>query len=100
MADALIYESQGHRLDLTKITRLYPAAIVEGGGAEAQVSLEWADLKKDEVKISEFVLVFDFDPPGEIPKQRRLLHFKTKAELIETMQTLSDIFENANERSG
>ncbi|MHC3993894.1 hypothetical protein ACXWTF_03640 [Thiomicrolovo sp. ZZH C-3] len=95
MADTMLYEAQGLQLDLSKITRLYPAAIVEGGGAEAQVSLEWAELKKDEVKIAEYVLVFDFDPPGEVPAQRKLLHFETKAALFETMQTLSDIFEKA-----
>lgn len=91
----MLFEAQGLQMDLAKITRLYPAAVVEGGGAEAQVSLEWAELKKEEVKIAEYVLVFDFDPPGEIPKQRQLLHFKTKAELFETMQTLSDLFEKA-----
>jgi len=92
----MIYEAQGVRLDLSKITRLYPAAIVEGAGAEAQVSLEWAELKKEEVKIAEYVLVFDFDPPGELPEQRQILHFGTKAALFETMQQLSDIFEAAH----
>ena len=50
----MLYEAQGLTLDLAKITRLYPAAIVEGAGAEAQVSLEWAELKKEEVKIAEY----------------------------------------------
>jgi len=95
VADEMIYRAQGLALDLSKITRLYPAAIVEGAGAEAQVSLEWAELKKEEVRIAEYVLVFDFDPPGEVPVQRQILHFETKEALFETMQTLSDVFEKA-----
>ena len=91
----MLYDAQGLILDLTKITRLYPAAIVEGAGAEAQVSLEWAEMKKDEVRIAEYVLVFDFDPPGEVPLQRQILHFETKEALFTTMQELSDIFEKA-----
>lgn len=91
----MIYEAQGLSLDLSKITRLYPAAIVEGAGAEAQVSLEWAELKSGEVSIAEYVLVFDFDPPGEVPEQRKLLHFETKESLFDAMQELSNIFEKA-----
>jgi len=90
-----MYEAQGLSLDLSKITRLYPAAIVEGAGAEAQVSLEWAEMKQDEVRIAEYVLVFDFDPPGEVPVQRQILHFETKDGLFDTMKTLSDLFEKA-----
>lgn len=89
----MLYESQGHTLDLSKITRLYPAAIVEGGGAEAQVSLEWAELKKEEVRIAEFVLVFDFDPPGEVPENRIILHYPTKDELIAAMHEVAVYFQ-------
>lgn len=91
----MIYESQGERLDLTKITRLYPAAIVEGGGAEAQVSLEWAEMKKDAIRIDSYVLVFDFDPPGEVPEHRKILYFDTREALFAAMQHVSDIFESA-----
>lgn len=92
VTDNMLYESQGLMLDLSKITRLYPAAIVEGGGAEAQVSLEWAEMKSDEVKIAEYVLVFDFDPPGEIPENRKILHYSTKEELIEAMHAVARYF--------
>jgi hypothetical protein len=91
----MMYEAQGLTLDLSKITRLYPAAIVEGGGAEAQVSLEWAEMKKDEVKIGEYVLVFDFDPPGQSPENRQILHFATKEELVAVMQEVAAIFSHA-----
>jgi len=89
----MIYESQGLTLDLSKITRLYPAAIVEGGGAAAQVSLEWAEMKQAEIRIDEYVLVFDFDPPGEIPEQRQILHYPTKDALIAAMREVAAFFE-------
>ncbi len=85
----MIYEAQGHKVDLSTITRLYPAAIVEAGGEIAQVSLEWAAMKKDEVPISSYVLVFDIDPLGEIPENRIELVYETEAELIEVMKDVA-----------
>ena len=91
--NSMLYEAQGLSLDLSKITRLYPAAIVEGGGAEAQVSLEWAEMKKEEVRIDEYVLVFDFDPAGEVPVNRQILHFPSKEALIAAMQEVAKYFD-------
>ncbi len=91
----MIYRAQGLELDLSKITRLYPAALVAGGGAEAQVSLEWAELKKDEVEIAEWILVFDFDPPGEIPEHRQILSYPSKEELIAAMYEVSKYFDGS-----
>jgi len=82
----MIYESQGKKIDLTQLTRLYPAATVEVQGEIAQVSLEWAEMeKKQEVPIASYVLVFDIDPLGEIPNNRIELTFQTKVALIEAM---------------
>jgi hypothetical protein len=89
----MIYKSQGHTIDLSKITRLYPAARVEAGGETAQVSLEWAELKKDVVPISAFVLVFDFDPVGEVPQNRIELVYETKEELIAAMTEVAAYFD-------
>ncbi len=89
----MIYRAQGLELDLEKITRLYPAALVEGGGAEAQVSLEWAEMKKDAVRIEAYVLVFDFDPAGEVPVNRKILHYPTKEALIEAMHEVARYFD-------
>ena len=85
----MIYEVQGHRIDLSLITRLYPAATVEAGGETAQVSLEWAEMKKGEVPISGYILVFDVDPLGEIPENRITLVYGTKEELIEAMKDVA-----------
>lgn len=89
----MIYKAQDHTIDLTKITRLYPAARVEAAGEVAHVSLEWADLKKDEVPISAFILVFDFDPLGEVPDDRIELVFESKDELIIAMKEVAVILE-------
>lgn len=88
----MIYEKQGHRLDLTKITRLYPAAIVNASGESVQVSLEWADMKQDVVEIAAYVLVFDFDPIGEVPENRVELSFETKEALFEAMNEVAAYF--------
>lgn len=90
----MIYEYKNETYDLTKITRLYPAAIVEvPGGDSAQVSLEWADMKSDKVTIAYYVLVFDFDPVGEIPVSRKELKCDTKEELFAVMQEVNTYFQ-------
>jgi hypothetical protein len=82
----MIYKSHGQELDLTKITRLYPAVQVDVHGEIAQVSLEWAELNGDKVKLANYVLVFDFDPLGEVVKNRVELTFSTKEELFDEMR--------------
>ncbi len=89
----MIYEAQGHRIDLKRITRLYPAATVRAGGEVAQVSLEWADLKKDQVPIESYVLVFDVDPLGEVPENRVELCYGSKEELIAAMHEVAALFD-------
>ena len=88
----MIYEAQGKKIDLTKITRLYPAATVEAAGGGAQVSLEWAEMKKDVVPITAFVLVFDIDPLGEVPDNRIELVYASREELIEAMNEVAEYF--------
>lgn len=89
----MIYTYKNDTYDLSKVTRLYPAAIVEIPGEDgAQVSLEWAELKKDVVNISSFVLVFDFDPVGEVPTNRKVLTCETKEELFGVMSEVNTYF--------
>lgn len=89
----MIYTYKNEDYDLTKVTRLYPAAIVEIPGEEgAQVSLEWADMKKDVINISCYVLVFDFDPVGEVPTNRKELVCESKDELFAVMQEVNVYF--------
>ena len=89
----MFYEAQGHRIDLSKITRLYPAATVRAGGEVAQVSLEWADLKAGQVPIEAYVLVFDIDPLGEIPENRIELVYESKEALIAAMHEVAPLLE-------
>jgi len=89
----MIYEAQGKKIDLTKVTRLYPAATVEAVGEVAQVSLEWAEMKKDVVNISSFVLIFDIDPLDEVPNNRIELVYESRDALIIAMTDVSHHFE-------
>ena len=89
----MTYTYKNETYDLTKVTRLYPAATIEvPGGDSAQVSLEWADLKHDKITIAYFVLVFDFDPVGELPVNRKELQCETKEELLAVMQEVNVYF--------
>ena len=89
----MIYEYKNEQYDLTKVTRLYPAATVEiPGGESAQVSLEWAEMKSDKVIIAYYVLVFDFDPVGEVPVSRKELRCDTQDELFAVMQEVNSYF--------
>lgn len=90
----MIYEAQGKRIDLTRLTRLYPAATVNVQGEIAQVSLEWAKMeKKQEVPVASYVLIFDIDPLDELPDNRIELVFESEEALIEGMIEVSKYFE-------
>jgi len=87
----MIYKSSEGDLDLSKITRLYPAVVVDMQGEVAEMSLEWEELYGDKVKIVHWVLVFDFTPLHEDVKERTTLVFATKAELIEEIQKVAPL---------
>ncbi|EQB40634.1 hypothetical protein M947_02165 [Sulfurimonas hongkongensis] len=89
----MIYNSSIGEIDLSKLTRLYPAAVVEMQGDEAEMSLEWIEMNEGKVNLKEYILVFDFTPPKEEIKDKKTLHFKTKAELIKTMQEVAQFFQ-------
>lgn len=90
MNNEMIFETSGHRIDLAKITRLYPAALIHAGGESASVSLEWAEMKAEQITLESYVLICDFDPIGEVPINRIELRYKTKEELFAVMQAISD----------
>lgn len=89
MNQECIFEADGKRIDLTKITRLYPAVMIHAGGESASVSLEWAELKKDLIVIEAYVLICDFDPIGEVPTHRLELQFPSKELLMESIEKIS-----------
>ncbi len=89
----MIYNKQNREIDLSKITRLYPAVLVKLGKEVAQVSLEWANSKADDIEILGFVLVFDIDPMHEIPENRIELNFDTIEELFAIMGEVADLLE-------
>lgn len=91
----MIYHHQDHTIDLSKITRLYPAALVRLGEETASVSLEWASMKEGKITLESYVLICDFDLIGEIPKNRIELLFETKEALFDAMRTISHLVNQA-----
>ncbi|MFA6145045.1 MAG: hypothetical protein WCW84_04390 [Sulfurimonas sp.] len=85
----MIYSTKGYEIDLSKVTRLYPAALISAGGESASVSLEWAELKKEQITLESYILICDFDAVGEVPINRIELRFETKEELFESMNEIA-----------
>jgi hypothetical protein len=94
MKNEMIFEANGEQIDLTKITRLYPAALIHAGGESASVSLEWAELKAEQITLEAYLLICDFDPVGEIPTNRIELRYTTKEELFSVMEEIAQRFRN------
>lgn len=89
----MIYKSKDGDISLEKITRLYGAVVIDMQGEIAEMSLEWFDLYGDKVKLINYVLVFDYTPPGENVRDKRVLEFETKETLIEAIQEVAQFFQ-------
>lgn len=94
MKNEMIYSADGQEIDLMKITRLYPAALIHAGGESASVSLEWAEMKAEQITLEAYVLICDFDPVGEVPLNRIELRYATKEALFEAMQEIAQKLRN------
>jgi len=88
----MIYKSKIGDIDLSKLTRLYPAGVVDVDGEKAEMSLEWCEMNADKVNITSYVLVFDFTAPKEEVRDKKELHFETKDELIAIMTEVAQLF--------
>ena len=86
-----IYVYDGGEIDLSLVTRLYPAALISAGGESASVSLEWADMKKEQVILEAYVLICDFDPVGDVPVNRAEIRYETKEELFAAMNDIATL---------
>jgi hypothetical protein len=89
-----LYTYDGGEIDLSLVTRLYPAALISAGGESASVSLEWADMKKEQVTLEAYVLICDFDPVGDVPVNRVEIRFETKEELFGAMSEIASIVQS------
>ncbi len=89
----MIYKLKDRDIDLSRLTRLYPAAVIEMQGEVAEMSLEWMEMNEGKVKLNGYVLVFDFTPPNEEVKDKIILNFETKDELIKEMQEVAKLFD-------
>ncbi|MDD2838479.1 hypothetical protein [Sulfuricurvum sp.] len=87
-----MYQSGDRQIDLSKITRIYPAVLISAGGESASVSLEWAEMKADVIHIEAYLLVCDTDPIGEVPLNRIELRYETKEALFEAIREISARF--------
>lgn len=91
MSSSVIFRRGEEQIDVTKITRLYPAALIHAGGESASVSLEWAELKAGQIMLESYILVCDVDPIGEVPLNRIEFRYETKEELFEAMQEIAHL---------
>jgi hypothetical protein len=86
-----IYVYDGGEIDLSLVTRLYPAALISAGGESASVSLEWADMKKEQITLEAYVLICDFDPVGDVPVNRVEIRYETKEALFSAMNDIASL---------
>lgn len=89
----MIYKSKDGDISLENLTRLYPAVVIDMQGEIAEMSLEWHDLYGDKVKLLKYVLVFDYTPPGEDIRDKKVLEFETKEELLVIMTEVAQFFQ-------
>ena len=89
----MIYKSKDGDIDLSKITRLYPAAVIEMYGEVAEMSLEWMEDNAQKVKVLHYVLVFDLTPLNVEVKDKKTLNFETREELIDAMTEVAKFFD-------
>ena len=90
----MIYKSKDGDISLEKLTRLYAAVVIDMQGEIAEMSLEWFDLYGNKVKLLKYVLVFDYTPPGEDIRDKKVLEFETKEELLAIMGEVAQFFKN------
>ena len=90
----MIYNSKIGEIDLQKVIRLYPAAVIIAEGEAVHMSLEWADMNMDKISVESYVLVFDFTPSGEKTRDKKEIRFGTKDELFSAMQEVAQFFQN------
>ena len=94
----MIYKSREGDLDLSKITRLYPAVVVDMQGEVAEMSLEWVDMNEEVIKsakvsIVHYVLVFDFTPLYEDVKERTTLVYDSREALMAEIQEVAALLD-------
>lgn len=90
----MIFDSKIGEIDLKKVVRLYPAAVIIADGEAVHMSLEWADMNSHKISVESYALVFDFTPSGEKIRDKKEIRFDTKDELFLAMQEVAQFFQN------
>ena len=89
----MIYSSKIGKIDLDQVKMLYPAGIVNVDGEIAEMSLEWCDMNEHRVEITSYVLVFSFSEASAEVKEKKILSFTNKEELIVCMTEVAELFD-------
>ena len=90
----MIYKTNKGDINLKELTRIYPAVLINAAGESAEMSLEWIESYKDKVEIIEYILVFDKTKPGSDKRDKIVLNFKTKEQLLDELKRLDDFIAN------
>lgn len=90
----MLYNSKDGEIDIGRVKMLYPAGIVDVDGEIAEMSLEWCEMNDEKVDITHYVLVFSFSEASVQVKEKKVLTFETKEELIECMTEVAKFFDN------
>jgi len=89
----VVYKFKDEEISLENLTRLYGAVVIDMQGEIAEMSLEWFEQYGDKVAFKAFVLVFDYTLVGESVRDKKVLSFETKEELIEAMSEVAQFFQ-------
>ena len=89
----MIKTFQDTPIDTSTIVRLYPAAVITlPDGDTAQVSLEWAESKFDQINVTGFVLVFDFGTHTPTNPTKKEFFYPTFDALEAAMKEAAGLF--------
>ncbi len=90
----MIYKTTIGDINLKELTRIYPAVLIKAGGETAEMSLEWIESYSDRVEVLEYILVFDKTKPGNDKRDKMILSFETKDELLDELRRLDEFISN------
>ena len=90
----MVYKTKVGDINLKELTRIYPAVLIKAGNEMAEMSLEWIESYSDKVKVISYVLVFDKTKPGCEKRDKIVLEFPTKEELLDELKRLDDFIQN------
>ena len=80
-------------IDLSKIFRIYPAALIEYQKEQTEMSLEWIEQNSDKVDLLSYRLILDYDKNRD--KQTKI-DFHNREDLIQAINEIYEIIQAKN----